>query len=147
MSLRLPELDDLELDMILAGDQVSFVTSHGGLYSCVGDVLVERADQVTDETYRTAWRLVEAAANRPDNRRGNLFNRAGEDFLVVTQYLGLDMTTASLSPHVPQTWETQILTVEAVSHLWRYGSRAAAFAGHERVVEILGGLPDVTKIK
>lgn len=143
----LPELDDLELDQVVEGDQVSFVTQYGGLYGPQGDQLVAGVHEVTAQAYRDAWARIVAWNTAPENRRGNHFSRGGEEFLTVTQYLGLDMTTAGLAPHVPLIWQTQILTRNAPLHLWRYGTRAAAFAGHDSVVERLTTLSGVTKIK
>lgn len=144
----LPELDDLELDMVLAGDQVSFATRYGGLYSPQGDLIVAGVHEVTDEAYRAAWARVEAWSTAPENRRGNLFSRDGEDFLVVTRYVGLDMALAvSPAPHVPQIWETQILTQTDLLHQWRYHTLTAAHAGHATILERLAGFPAVTKIK
>jgi hypothetical protein len=82
--------------------------------------------------------LVNAAREAPGGQlTSRPFYRAGVRIFVSTAYLGLDLST---SGYLPLVWETMTF-VDGGTALglgivgpWRYATRAAAHAGHARIV-------------
>jgi len=70
--------------------------------------------------------------------RSQIFYYPRVRIVVQTTYLGIDMSTALGGPY-PLVWETMVAAVDRmmIFEQWRYATRAAAHAGHERVVATL----------
>ncbi len=147
----LPELDDLDLPAVVEGDTPHFSPFRSAIYSPDAFLLSRTAGETTGEGYVAAWKAVAQFKADPVNwRRSPVFTRDSGHFFVFTEYLGLDMdlgfAAMTSHPHLPLIFETKVFTTSGDLPLWRYHTRAAAFAGHDQVVKILTEAPGMILI-
>lgn len=122
-------VDELDLPAWMPGDEVKYAVKGVYLYDPAGNpISTDNRDQ--------ALRWSELTSD-PDNSRVELFSGAWGSFEVLTVYLGLNHSLIFVGGpgKTPlMMYETMIFGVEDSYTVARYGSRAAAWHGHDVVV-------------